>query len=76
MTLTFDPAKLAVISLSVNTYMGEPNDAITLQVQMASLRDGTNHVQRTVLSAAAKQLVITTTNSRYQSSVVNNGRGR
>ena len=66
MTLTFDPAKLAVISLSVNTYMGDSKDVVTLQVQMASLPDGTNYVQQTVLNATAKQLVVTTTNSKYQ----------
>src|SRR5271155_2031039 len=34
MTLTFDPAAKKVISLSVNTYMGDSKDAVTLQVQM------------------------------------------
>jgi hypothetical protein len=66
MTLTFDPAKLAIISLSINTYMGESKDVVTLQVQMASLPDGTNHVQQTLLNATAKQLVVTTTSSNYQ----------
>jgi hypothetical protein len=66
MTLTFDPAKLSVISLSVNTYMGEEKDAVTLQVQMALLPDGTSYVQQTVLNATAKQLVVTTTSSNFQ----------
>ena len=66
MTLTFDPAAKKVVGLSVNTYMGQSKDAVTLQVQMASLPDGTNYVQRSVLNAAAKQLVVTTTNSNYQ----------
>jgi hypothetical protein len=66
MTLTFDPATRKVISLSINTYMGETKDAVTLQVQMASLPDGTNYVQQTVLSASAKKLVVTTSNANYQ----------
>lgn len=66
MTLTFDPAKSAVVSLSINTFMGDSKDAVTLQVQMANLPDGTSHVQQTVLNATAKQLVVTTTNSNYQ----------
>ena len=66
MTLTFDPAAKKVVSLSVNTYMGQEKDAVTLQVQMASLPDGTNYVQQTVVNASAKQLVVTTTNSNYQ----------
>jgi hypothetical protein len=66
MTLRFDTAAHKIISLSVNTYLGEAKDAVTLQVQMASLPDGTSYAQQTVLNATAKQLVVTTTNSNYQ----------
>jgi hypothetical protein len=66
MTLAFDPATRKVASLNINTYMGETKDAVTLQVHMASLPDGTNFVQETVLNASAKQLVVTTSNSNYQ----------
>jgi hypothetical protein len=66
MTLTFDPASKKIVALSVNTYMGQAKDAVTLQVRMASLPDGTNYSQQTVLNASAKQLVVTTTNSNYQ----------
>jgi hypothetical protein len=66
MTLAFDPATRKVSSLSINTYMGETKDEVTLQVHMASLPDGTNFVQQTVLNASAKQLVVTTSNSNYQ----------
>jgi hypothetical protein len=66
MTLTFDTAAKKIASLSVNTYMGESKDTVTLQVQMGSLPDGTNYVEQSVLGATAKQLVVTTTNSNYQ----------
>ncbi len=66
MTLTFDQATKKVISLDINTYMGQAKDAVTLRVQMSSLPDGTNYVQQTVLNASAKQLVVTTSNSNYQ----------
>ncbi len=66
MTLSFDPAQKKIISLSINTYMDDPKDVVTLQVQMASLPDGTNYAGKTVLNATAKQLVVTTTNSNYQ----------
>jgi hypothetical protein len=66
MTLTFDTAAKKVVSLNVNTYMGEAKDTVTLQVQMASLPDGTNYAQHTVLDATAKQLQVTTSNSNYQ----------
>jgi hypothetical protein len=66
MTLTFDVAARKISSLNINTYMGQSKDVVTLQVQMASLPDGTNYAQQTVLTATAKQLIVTTTNSNYQ----------
>jgi hypothetical protein len=66
MTLTFDTAAKKISSLSINTYMGQEKDAVTLQVHMGNLPDGTNYVEQTVLNATAKQLVVTTTNSDYQ----------
>ena len=66
MTLTFDTAAKKISSLSVDTYMGEAKDKVTLQVQMGSLPDGTNYAQKTVLNASAKQLTVTTTNSDYR----------
>jgi len=66
MTLTFDTNAKKITSLNINTYMGETKDAVTLQVQMASLPDGTNYAQQTILDATAKKLQVTTTNSNYQ----------
>jgi hypothetical protein len=66
MILSFDTAAKKITSLTVNTYMDEPKDAVTLRVQMASLPDGTNYVQQTILDATEKKLVATTTNSSYQ----------
>ncbi len=65
MTIAFDTATKKVQSLNVDTYMGEAKDAVTLAVQFASLPDGTNYAQQTVLDAKAKQLQVTTTNSQY-----------
>jgi hypothetical protein len=66
MTVTFNTVAKKVASVSVNTYMGDSQDAVTLQVQMASLPDGTNYAQQTILNATAKNLVVVTTNSNYQ----------
>lgn len=66
MTLTFDTATKKITGLSISTYMGQEKGAVTLQVRMGSLPDGTNYEQQTVLNATAKQLVVTTTNSNYQ----------
>jgi len=66
MTLFFDTAARKIRSVNVNTYMDNPKDGVTLTVQMASLPDGTNYAQQTVLDATAKKLQVTTTNSNYQ----------
>jgi hypothetical protein len=66
MTLTFDPNARKITNISVNTYMDDPKDTVTLAVQMASLPDGTNYTQQTILNASAKKLEVTTTNSNYQ----------
>jgi hypothetical protein len=46
--------------------MGQAKDVVTLQVQMASLPDGTNYTQQTILNATAKKIVATTTSASYQ----------
>jgi hypothetical protein len=66
MTLTFDTATKKITSLNINTYMGQEKDAVTLQVRMGNLPDGTNYAQQSILNATAKKLVVTTTNSDYQ----------
>jgi hypothetical protein len=66
MSLTFDTAARKITTVSIETYMGEEKDKVSLQVQMGSLPDGTNYAQQTVLNASAKNLSVTTTNSNYQ----------
>jgi len=66
LTLTFDTAAKKVSSVNINTFMGDAHDAVTLQVQMAGLPDGTNYAQQTILNATAKNLLVVTTNSNYQ----------
>ena len=65
MTISFDPAAKKISSVNVNTYMDDPKDIVTLAVSFASLPDGTNYVQQSVLNATAKQLQVTTTNANY-----------
>jgi len=66
MTITFNPQTKKITALNVNTYTDTPNQVVTLAVQFASLPDGTNYAQQSVLNATTKQLVVTTTNSGYQ----------
>jgi hypothetical protein len=65
MTIGFNTTTKKVQTVNVNTYLDDPKDAVTLAVQFASLPDGTNYAQQTVLNATAKQLQVTTTNSNY-----------
>jgi hypothetical protein len=71
MTLTFNTATKKISALKIDTYMGEEKDVVTLQVQMATLADGTSYESQTVLNATAKQLVVTTINSDYQKVAAN-----
>jgi hypothetical protein len=66
MTLTFDTAAKKISTLNIETYMGDAKDTVMLQVKMGRLPDGTNYAQQTVLTASAKNLTVTTTNSNYQ----------
>jgi hypothetical protein len=62
----FDPSTKKLRSYDVNTYLDDPQkDVVTLSNEFASLPDGTNHVQQTVLNAQSKQIQVTTTNSNY-----------
>jgi hypothetical protein len=65
LTLGFNAAAKKIESVNVNTYMDDPKDAVTLAVTMASLPDGTNYTQQTVLNATQKQIQVTTSNSNY-----------
>ncbi|MGA2902500.1 MAG: hypothetical protein ABSD98_01605 [Candidatus Korobacteraceae bacterium] len=65
MTIGFDTATKKISTINVNTYMDDPNDAVTLAVRMASLPDGTNYAQQTTLNATAKQIQVTTTSSNF-----------
>jgi hypothetical protein len=66
MTLTYDREAKKIVSLAISTYMGDEKDAVTLNATMATIPNGPNYTQQSVLNATAKELVVTTTNSNYQ----------
>ena len=66
LTLTFDGAAKALRKVNVNSYLDDPSDAVTLQVDFQSLPDGTNYPSATILNATAKQVQVKTQNSNYQ----------
>jgi hypothetical protein len=66
MTLVFDKAQKALVSLQIASYMSDPKDAMNLTVQFSALPDGTNHISNMVLDGVSKQLNIAIANSNYQ----------
>jgi uncharacterized protein YdbL (DUF1318 family) len=66
LAILFNTQQKKISHLSVKTYMQQPSDAVTLETSFASLADGTNYAEKTVLNMAAKKMVVTTTNSHYQ----------
>lgn len=66
MILSFDTQAMKIQQIRVNTYLTDPSDAVSMTVRFASLPDGTNYSQQTVLDATAKKIQVTTTNSNYQ----------
>jgi hypothetical protein len=64
--LNFDPRAKKIRSYNVQTFLKDPkDDPVKLNVTFASLPDGTNYPQQTVLDAPAKQIQVKVTNSGY-----------
>jgi hypothetical protein len=56
------------LSLKVATYLEDAKDAVTLDVRMAQLNDGTTYPSDATLDASAKKLTVTVRNSGYRKS--------
>jgi hypothetical protein len=64
--LGFDSNAKKLRSYNVQTFLNNPkDDPVTLNVAFASLPDGTNYAQQTVLDAPGKQIQVRVTNSGY-----------
>lgn len=61
-----DAAANRLLGLSVNTYLDKPEDAVTLNVGMGSLADGTSYSEQTTLDATAKNLRVVIQNAGYR----------
>jgi hypothetical protein len=64
--LTLDSAHKAMQKIDVNTYLEKPDDKVTLDVQMASLPDGTSHTSQILLSVPGDHIDVKITNTNYQ----------
>ena len=54
------------LGVKVSTYLEDPKDAVTLDVRMGQLNDGTTYASDITLEAKAKNLKVTVQNSGYR----------
>lgn len=66
LTLEFDPATKKLTKVSVDSFLDEEKDKITLDVGFKSLPDGTNYAADTLLRADAKQIAVKVQNLDYK----------
>ncbi|HUV14155.1 MAG TPA: hypothetical protein VMY18_10950 [Acidobacteriota bacterium] len=66
LTLALNTAALKIDSVTVDSYLDEPEDSVTLSVRFEILPDGISHPAETKLVAAAKEIQVKITNSDYR----------
>jgi len=66
LSVEVDPASNRLMGLTVDTYLGDAKDAVTLDVRFSTLEDGTGYPATEVLVAKAKNLSVNVTNSGYR----------
>jgi hypothetical protein len=66
LTLTFDTAVKSLQQIAVQSWLDEPDNAVTLNITMTSLPDGTSHPATVVLGIPKSQVEVRITKSNYQ----------
>jgi hypothetical protein len=66
MTLAFDKAQKALVSVSISSYLSDPKDAVNVTVAFAGIPGGPNHIASQTIDGVSKQLTIVINNSNYQ----------
>ena len=61
-----DLASNRPLGVNVSTYLDDAKDAVTLDVRMGQLNDGTTYASNIALDAKAKNLTVTVQNSGYR----------
>jgi hypothetical protein len=64
--IEIDMATNQILGLSVASYLTDAKDAVTLDVKMASLPDGTGYPAAIVLDGKSQEIKVTISNSGYQ----------
>jgi hypothetical protein len=65
-TFTLNEQTKSPMSVTVNSYLDDPSDAVNISAQYSKLPDGTNHVSSTTINGVKKELVVNEQNSNYQ----------
>ncbi|MGA7415321.1 MAG: hypothetical protein WBW33_32915 [Bryobacteraceae bacterium] len=66
MVFYFNKQAKALSQITVNSYMNDQTDAVSLQVNFQTIPGGPNYVAQTTLNAPAKKITVQTTSSNYQ----------
>ena len=66
LSLTFDSTVKAMQQIEVNTWLDEPENAVTLRVTMERLPDGTSQPATVILGMPKRNIEVRITNSNYQ----------
>jgi Tfp pilus assembly protein PilW len=66
MTLLFDKAQKALVSVTIASFLSDPKDAVNVSVTFAAIPGGPNHVASESIDGVSKQLTIVIANSLYQ----------
>lgn len=66
LTIIFDKAQKRVLNVQVATYLSDPKDAVTLNVQFSQLQGGIDYAGTIILNGTSKQMNIAISNMNYQ----------
>ena len=66
LTIVFDRAQKSLVSVSIASYLDDPKDAVTANVQFASIPGGPGHVSAATINGVSKHLTIAIANSNDQ----------
>ncbi len=66
LAIDMDPSTHKLLAATVSTYLDDPKDAITLDIQFGSLPDGTTYPASVNLNAEEKHLTVKVTNTDYR----------
>ena len=66
LTLTLETESLSLLAMSVETWLEEPDNRVTLNVQFQTLSDGTSYAATTVLAIPDDEIEVRIESSNYQ----------